>query len=168
MPRNRVGGLELGRDHEVDVDQPLLPGLEVFRVRSPHDRLRLRDALRQRPGDEVDLVPRRTGDHEVGKLDVGLLEHASGRAVALHRADVEVVRERLQPRGVEIDDGDLVIAVQRFDDGRAHLPRADKDDLHGDGSLVPTQVSVSAEPGCYVESHSGSSSMPTASAIRFT
>ena len=70
--------------------------------------------------------------------------------------------------GVEIDDGDLVIAVQRFDDGRAHLPRADKDDLHGDGSPVPTQVSVSGNPRCYVESHSGPSFMPTASAIRFT
>ena len=28
--------------------------------------------------------------------------------------------------GVEVDDGDLVIFVQRLDDGRADLPRADK------------------------------------------
>ena len=159
--------LELGGDHEVDLDLPLLPGLDVLRVRGAHDGLRLGELLRERAGDEVDLVPRRAGDHEVGQIHAGVLEDAARRPVALDRADVVLVRESLQPRGVEIDDRDLVLFVQRLDDGRADLPGTEEDDLHGDRSLVLAQVNACCQVTvCYLACHSGSSSIPTPSAIR--
>ena len=61
-----------------------------------------------------------------------------------HRADVVAVGERLQPRGVEVDDGDVVVVVERLDDGRADLPGPEEDDLHGDRSLDGRQAAASA------------------------
>jgi hypothetical protein len=61
-----------------------------------------------------------------------------------------------------------VVAVKRLHNGCAHLPCTDEDDLHGARSLVPAQADVGRSRPSYRESHSGSSSMPTPSAIRFT
>ena len=55
--------------------------------------------------------------------DPGILENAARGAVPAHGADVVAVRERLQPRGVEVYDGDVVVVVQRLDDRRADLTR---------------------------------------------
>ena len=70
-------------------------------------------------------------DQEVGLVDPRLPERPAARAVPLERDDVVAVRERAQPLRVEVDDDDLVLVVERLDDGRADLPRADDDDPHG-------------------------------------
>src|ERR671913_503375 len=43
QPGNRVRGLELGGDHEVDVDLALAPRLEVLDARGAHDDPRARE-----------------------------------------------------------------------------------------------------------------------------
>ena len=150
--RDRMRRLELGGDHEVDLDLPLVPGLEVLGVRGADDRLRVGELLRERRGDEVDLVSRRAGDHERRLVDPRVLEDATGRPVPSHGADVVPIRDGLESRRVEVDDRDLVVRVQRLDDGRPDLAGSEDDDLHDVRRLVPDQVGA--------ELHSGSSSMP--------
>ena len=86
--RDRVGGLELGRDHEVDLEVALAPGVEVGGARAAHDRLRARQPLGEHRADEVGLLARAAADEQVGLLDARLADHLLGRAVALDRADV--------------------------------------------------------------------------------
>ncbi len=131
--RDGVRRLELGGDHEVHLDLVFLPGLDVLRVRGPHDRLRLGELLRQRSGDEVDLVPRRAGDHEVRSGDAGVLEDAARGPVPSDRANVVPVGERLQPGRIEINHRDVVLLVQRLADGGADLAGSEEDDLHESG-----------------------------------
>ena len=45
-------------------------------------------------------------------------------------AGVEALRERVQPLLVEVDDRDVVLAVERLDDCGADLAGSDDDDLH--------------------------------------
>ena len=53
-PRDRVRGLDLRGDDEVDVELALVPHLEVLRVGRPHDRRHAgRDRLRDHRGDDV-------------------------------------------------------------------------------------------------------------------
>ena len=129
--RDGAGGLRLARDHEVDVELPLAPGVEVLLAAHPR-----RDAPRaERTGlerrDDVRLVARRAGDEEVGDADAGAQEGRARRAVAGHREDVEAVREPVEPVRVEVDDGDVVLVVERLGDRAAHLPRSDDQHLHG-------------------------------------
>ena len=79
--RDRVGRLELGGDHEVDLDVPLLPRLDVLGIRGADDRLRLGDLLDEKRRHEVDLVARRAGDHQRRPVDAGLQQDAPGGAV---------------------------------------------------------------------------------------
>jgi hypothetical protein len=127
---DRVRRLELGRDHEVDVDLALLPGLDVLRVRGAHDRLRARELLGEHRSDEVDLVTGRAGDHERSPIDPGVLQDAARSAVARHRTDVIPVRERLKATRIDVDDRDVVLVVESFDDRHADLPGAEDDDVH--------------------------------------
>ena len=45
--------------------------------------------------------------------------------------DVEAVGERLKPRRLGVEDGQLVLVVKRLDDRRPDLARADDEDPHG-------------------------------------
>ena len=63
---DRVRGLELGRDREVDVEASLAPEVDVLDVRRPdHGRRPRRLDARERAGDEVHLVARGAGDEEI-------------------------------------------------------------------------------------------------------
>ena len=128
--RDRVGGLELGRDHEVDLEVALAPGVEVGGARGADDRLRARQPLDQHRADEVGLLARAAADEQVGLLDAGLADHLLGRAVALDRADVVAARERGEPVGGDVDHRDLVLLVERVDQRAADVRRAEHDDLH--------------------------------------
>jgi hypothetical protein len=55
--RDGVGGLELGRHDEIDLEQSLAPDLEVLDVCRADDRLRLRrELLDEQRSDDVRLV----------------------------------------------------------------------------------------------------------------
>ena len=63
---DRMGGFELGRDREVDVQPSLAPEVDVLDVRRPdHARCPRRLHPGERARDEVDLVPRRARDEQV-------------------------------------------------------------------------------------------------------
>ena len=136
--RDGVGGLHLRRDGEVHVEPPFVPEVDVLDVRGADHRRRARrlDA-RERAGDEVHLVARRAGDEEVGVARAGLLDRAPARAVRLDRADVEAVRERLEAVAYDVDHGQVVLRMERLDDGRSDLPCPHDDDLHGAGEPTP-------------------------------
>ena len=128
--RDGLGDLDLGRDHEVDVELPLAPGLQVLgALRAGDDAAAAQRAGLQR-GDDVDLVAVRGRDHEVGAADAGAHEHGARGAVPLHRQDVVAVAERVEAGRVEIDHRDVVLLVQRLDHGGPDLPRADHQDSH--------------------------------------
>ena len=57
-------------------------------------------------------------------------EHAPAGAVPLDRGDVVALRDRREPLLVEVDHRQLVLVVERLDDRRADLARADDEDLH--------------------------------------
>ena len=126
-----MGGLELGRDGEVDVQPALAPQVDVLDVRRADDGRGLRrlDA-REGARDEVDLVARGARDEEVGVRDSGVAERLPARTVRLDRADVVAVGERLEALAHDVDDDEVVIAVERLHDGRPHLSRADDHDPH--------------------------------------
>ena len=129
--RDRVGGLDLRGDDEVDVELPLPPHLEVLRIRRPDDRRRPPGAcLRDHRGDDVGLVSRGAGDQEVGVGDPRTREDAPARPVPLDRCHVVPRRERRQPRFVQVEHRQLVLLVQRLDDRRSDLARADHEDVH--------------------------------------
>ena len=112
-PRDRVGRLELGGDHEVDVELALAPDLEVLDVLRSHDRARVgRESLGEDPGDDVHLVARRAGDNEIGFRDPCVLENASTGPVALRRQDVVPVRERAESGGIGVHHGDRVLGCR--------------------------------------------------------
>jgi len=142
--RDCAGGLELGRDGEVDVESTLAPEVDVLDVRrSDHDRGPRRLGPGERAGDEVDLVPRGAGDEEVRSARSGLLDRAATRAVRLDRDDVVAVGEGLEPLTHGVDHRQVVLAVQRLDDRRPDLPRPDDDDLHAAAErrrLAPTDT----------------------------
>ena len=92
-------------------------------------------SARERAGDEVHFVARRAGDEEVGVPRARLRDRPPARAVRLDRADVEAVRERLEAVAYDVDHGQVMLVVERLDDGRADLPCTDDDDLHAAGSL---------------------------------
>ena len=57
-------------------------------------------------------------------------EVLAARAVALERRDVVALGECGEPRGLRVEDRDLVVGVQRIDDREADLARADHEHLH--------------------------------------
>ena len=130
-PRDRVRRLELGRDHEVHVELALAPHLEIFLVGRPDDRARLRrEVPREDRRDQVDLVTRGAGDHQVGLEEPSLLEGPAAGAVPLDRRYVEAIGERREAARVEVDDRHVVLAVQCLDDRCANLPGSDHEDPH--------------------------------------
>ena len=129
--RDRVRGLELRRDREVDVEAALAPQVDVLDVRGPdHDRRARRLDAREGARHEVHLVPRRAGDEQVGPGGARLLDRTAARPVGLDRPEVVAVGQRLEPVSGRVDHREVVLAVQRLDDGRPDLPRTDDDDLH--------------------------------------
>ena len=101
--------LDLGRDHEVDVELPLAPGLQVLgALRAGDDPAAAQRAGLQR-GDDVDLVAVRRGDDEVRAADAGAHQHGPRGAVALDREDVVAVAESVEAGRVEIDHGHVVL-----------------------------------------------------------
>ena len=129
--RDRVRRLELGRDDEVDVELALSPQLEVFDVRRADDRLCARCELSdEHRGDDVRLVLRRTRDDEVRVRDARVVEGRTAGAVALDGHDVEAIRQRGQPRGVDVEHRHRVLVVKRLDDRRTDLACADDEDPH--------------------------------------
>ena len=130
-PADRMRGLELGADDEVDVELAGAPQLDVLGVRRPYDGgrlLRLRSG--EHAGDEVHLVPRGARDHEVRARDARVHEILTARAVALERRDVVALDECGEARGLFVEDRDLVVGVQRIDDREANLARPDHEDPH--------------------------------------
>ena len=51
-------------------------------------------------------------------------------AVSLDCGDALALRQLAQALVIDVDDGQLVLAVKRLDDGRPDLPCADYEDLH--------------------------------------
>ena len=142
-PGDRVRGLELGGDREVDVQPSLAPQVDVLDVRRPdHARRPRRLHAGERAGDEVDLVPRRARDEQVSVRGARLLQRLTARAVPLDRPDVEAIRERLEPLADGVDHGEVVLTVERLDDGRADLSCTDDDDPHAAGQRTPPAESV--------------------------
>ena len=140
---DRVRGLELRRDDEVDVELPSPPDLEVLDVGRAHDRLRRGDLLREHGGDEIDLVPRRRRDDEVGVGHTRIGENAPARGVPGERHHVEAIGERREPGAVLVDDGHGVLEVQRLDDRGPDLAGSEDDDLHGGGLLQASRAAAS-------------------------
>ena len=68
-------------------------------------------------------------------LDARLAERPPAGAVRLDRADVVAVGERLEPVADDVDHREVVLVVERLDDGRADLPRPDDDDPHARRSV---------------------------------
>ena len=96
--RDRVRGLELGRDHEVDVDLPLVPGLEVLDVGGADDRRALESRLASIA--ETRLISSRDvhASRRSAVADPGLAGGPAARAVAATARDVVAVLERLDAR----------------------------------------------------------------------
>ncbi len=91
-------GLDLRRDGEIDVQPSLVPQVDVLDVRrTDHCGRSGRLHPGERARDEIDLVPRGAGDEEVGLARPGLLDRLPARSVRLDRAQVEAIRERLEP-----------------------------------------------------------------------
>ena len=86
--RDGVGGLELRRDHAVDIDLAFTPGVEKFRARGAHDRLGLGEPLGQDRANQVGLLARAAGNEQICLLDARLADDRAGRPVALHGSDV--------------------------------------------------------------------------------
>lgn len=128
---DRVGGLELGGDHEVDVDVPLAPRLQVLDVGGAHDRARPGQPLDEHRRHQVGLVARGSDHDQVRFRHAGLLQRPPARAVALDGADVVAVGKRAEAPFVEVDHRDCVLAVERFDERAPDVACADDDDLHG-------------------------------------
>ena len=101
--------LDLGRDHEVDVELPLAPGLQVLGALRARDDLPAAQRAGLQRGDDVDLVAVRRRDHEVGAADAGAHQDGARGAVALDRQDVVAVAERVEAGRVEIDDRDVML-----------------------------------------------------------
>ena len=85
-------------------------------------------------------------------VEAGRVQHARLRqqeqvpacAVTLGDGDVEPDRDRGQPVAVGVDDGEVVRSMQRLDDGRADIARADDEDLHPSGILTSARRRVRA------------------------
>ena len=135
---DRVRRLDLGRDDEVDVELTLAPELDVLDVRrADHRRRPRRLEPRERSCDEVRLVPRRAGEHEIRIAHPRVGERAPARSVRLERGDVEALADRGEPGRVEVENGHVVLAVERLHDRRSHLACADDEDLHGGRRVHP-------------------------------
>ena len=125
---DRVRRLELGRDDEVDVELALAPELDVLDVRRADHRRCARGVSRRANMPAT----RFTSSRDVQAMtrsalsDSGRCEVLAARPVALERRDVEAAGERLEARRLGVDHGDLVLVVERLDDRRADLPRADR------------------------------------------
>jgi hypothetical protein len=105
--------------------------VHVLDVLGTDDRHRpRRELLREHRGDDVRLVAGGAGDQELGVLYAGRLKRVPAGAVADHRRHVVAVRERAEPFRVEIDDDELMLSVERLDDGRADSPGSDDEDPH--------------------------------------
>ena len=131
-PGDRVGRLDLGRDDEVDVELPLAPELDVLDVGGADHGGRLGCLEpRERARDEVRLVARRAGEHEVGVAHARVGQSAPAGAVRLQRRDVEALADRGEAGRIEVENGHVVLAVESLHDRRSHLAGADDEDLHG-------------------------------------
>ena len=129
---DRVGGLELGGDDEVDVELALAPELDVLDARrADHGRRALGLASGEHSGDEVHLVARRAGDDEVGgRRCLRPRDPCGSSASPSKTATSKRRRQRLEPRRLRVEHGDLVLVVEGLHDGRADLPRPDDEDPH--------------------------------------
>ena len=162
-PADRVSGLELGADDEVDVQLTDAPQLHVLDVgRADHRRRASGLATREHAGDEIDLVARGAGDDEVGVLHPGRGQNAPTRPVALDGYDVVTLRERGEPRGLGVEHRDLVIVVECFDDRETDLARSDEEDPHWSGEKrTPATRAAAATVMRCVSSRSSRSRPPS-------
>ena len=133
-----MGGLDLRRDDEVDVELPLAPELDVLDVRgADHGGRPGRLEPRERACDEVRLVARRAGEYEVGVAHACVGERAPAGAVGLERRDVEALADHGEAGRIEVENGHVVLAVESLHDRRPHLAGADDEDLHGGRRVHP-------------------------------
>jgi hypothetical protein len=128
--RDGVRGLELRRDHEVDVDLTLPPGLEVGGAARADDRLRARHALGEHRAHEIRLLVRAAADEQVRLCHARLGHDVPARSVALDRAHVGAIRDGREPLPVNIDHRDVVLLVQRLDEGARDVTGAQHNDAH--------------------------------------
>ncbi len=120
--RDRVGSLDLRRDDKIDIELALAPELDVLDIgRADHGRRLGCLEPGKRPGDEIGLIARRAGEHEVGVAHAGVREGAPAGAIRLERRDVEALADRGETGRVEVENGHVVLAVECRDD-RSFLP----------------------------------------------
>jgi two-component system sensor histidine kinase KdpD len=77
------------------------------------------------PGDEVRLVARGARDDPLGTVEPRVADIAAAGGVGPGGRHVVVLADRLEPRGVEVDDGQVIIGVERADDALADEAAAD-------------------------------------------
>ena len=123
--------LELGADDEVDVELTAAPELDVLHVRRADHRRRARSlAPREHARDQIHLVPGGAGEDEICRSDSGASEVAPAGPVSLVRRDVVAIGDRLEPRHLRVENGDLVIRVESLENGRTDLACPDEEDPH--------------------------------------
>ena len=135
-PLDVLGDELLGADGEIDgerVPREELAVLEVLGGAHPRD---LRRGAEHGVGDlarhHVRLVAAGHRQHEVGVLGPRVGEDVGMGGMPADGADVEVVLERAQPPGIDVDHRDVVgLARQGLRHGGADLSGAEDDDLHG-------------------------------------
>ena len=127
---DRVRRLELRRDHEVDVDlavrQASSSSTLVVRTTVFAFERRLTRIAQTRFASSRGLQASSRSASSTPRLAHDL---ARG-AVALHGPHVVGVGERLQPGGIDVDDREVVLLVQRVDERAADVPGSQHDDLH--------------------------------------
>ena len=79
---------------------------------------------------QIGLLARAAGYQQVRALDARLADDRAGGAVPLHGAAVVAIGELGESAGVDVDDGELVLLVERIDQGLPDVPGAEHDDLH--------------------------------------
>ena len=82
--------------------------------------------------------------------DARVVEGRTAGAVALDRHDVESIRQRGQPRGVDVEHRHRVLVVKRLDDRRADLAGTDDEDPHRAGGRLAFAPGTCVEcPGAW-------------------
>ena len=117
---------------DAHVDEHLfVVGFQIFVVVDAGDRLAGAELLGQHGRNDVRRLFGTHGDEEVRLAHGGLLEHRERRAVALDDDHVGHARDGLQPLGIVVHDGDVVVfAAEHLGQMAAHLPRSGDDDFH--------------------------------------
>jgi hypothetical protein len=86
-----------------------------------------RDAARH----QIGFIALGDRDQHVGIFGAGLLQDRGMRRMAAHGTQIEAVLQQREARGVEVDDGNVVVfGDQAFSQVGADLAGAENDDFH--------------------------------------